>query len=55
MNSRFLAVLFMLGAFLTGCSVAALPCRVTGAVVKVIPVVGDPAGETLEACGDAID
>lgn len=55
MNFRFLAMLFLLGVFLTGCAVAAAPCRITGAVARVIPLIGDPVGETLEACGDAID
>lgn len=42
-------------ALLSGCAVLAAPCRLTGAVIKTVPVIGDPVGETLEACGDVID
>jgi hypothetical protein len=40
---------------LSGCSVAALPCRVASAGLKVVPVVGHPAAVPTDACADAID
>ena len=55
MNYRSLIMLISLAFFLGGCAVVAAPCRITGAVVKIIPVVGDPIGEVFDSCGDAID
>ncbi len=49
------AILVMLAS---GCGlqkVAALPFRVTGAVVSVVPVVGDAAHGVFEATADVID
>ncbi|WP_149540252.1 DUF6726 family protein [Siccirubricoccus phaeus] len=40
---------------LTGCGLVALPFRVTGDVVSVVPVVGKPVGAPIHAVGDAID
>jgi len=40
---------------LAGCGVVAAPFRVTGAVVKAVPVVGHPVAAPLDATGDAID
>ena len=40
---------------LSGCGVAALPCRVSSAALKIVPVVGHPAAAPLDACADAID
>jgi hypothetical protein len=49
-------VLVLLGCLaLTGCGVAALPCRVGAAVVSVVPVVGHPAATPLNACASVID
>ncbi|MBO1077114.1 hypothetical protein IAI60_21125 [Roseomonas sp. 1311] len=47
----FLAVLLPLG----GCGVVALPFRVTGDVVKAVPIVGDPVGAPIHAVGDVVD
>ncbi len=55
MNIRSVLALLLLSVVISGCGVAAAPCRLTGAVVKIIPVIGDPVGELLEACGDIID
>jgi hypothetical protein len=55
MNTQKLLSLMVISVFLSGCAVAAAPCRVTGAVVKVIPIIGDAAGAALDACGDIID
>jgi hypothetical protein len=49
------ATLILLCLALSGCGLAALPCRVSSAVVKIVPVVGHPAATPLDACADAID
>lgn len=40
---------------LNGCGVVALPCRVTSAMLKIVPVVGHSAATPLDACAAAID
>lgn len=35
--------------------VVAVPMRVAGAVISVIPVVGDPVHDAIDAAADAID
>ena len=50
-----LLLLLVIGIGLSGCGVVALPCRVTSAVVKVVPVVGHPVAAPFDACADAID
>ena len=52
--SRTIAVLILAGA-VSACSVAAAPCRATGSVVRIVPLIGDFVGGTLETCGDVID
>lgn len=47
----FLALLLALG----GCGLVALPFRVTGDVIGVVPVVGKPLGAPFRALGDVID
>lgn len=49
-----LIALAMLPA-LSGCGLLALPCRVTGAVVKIVPGVGHAAATPFDACASAID
>ena len=49
-----IATLFFL-ATVSGCSAAAAPCRVTGAVVEVVPLIGSVLGPAFKACGNAID
>ncbi|QQB34457.1 phosphoribosylglycinamide formyltransferase [Achromobacter deleyi] len=39
----------------TGCGLAAAPCRVTSAVIKIVPVVGGVAAAPTDACADIID
>ena len=41
------------GCFLT--KVATVPMRVGGAVVSVVPVVGEPASEAIDKAADAVD
>lgn len=55
MTFRRLLPLMLFSIFLSGCAVAAAPCRVAGAVVKIVPLVGDPVGGALDTCGDIID
>jgi uncharacterized protein DUF6726 len=40
---------------LSGCSVAALPCRVTADVVGVVPVAGSVVAAPFDACAGLID
>ncbi|WP_424135980.1 DUF6726 family protein [Roseomonas chloroacetimidivorans] len=40
---------------LSGCGVVALPFRVTGDVVRAVPIVGEPVGAPIHAVGDVID
>ena len=48
-------LLFGLLLVLGGCGLVALPFRVTGDVIGVVPVVGKPLGAPFRAVGDAID
>ncbi|WP_343056436.1 DUF6726 family protein [Paraburkholderia ultramafica] len=40
---------------LGGCAVAALPCRLTSATLKIVPVVGHAAATPFDMCASAID
>ncbi len=40
---------------LSGCGAVAAPCRVTSAVLKVVPLVGHTAAVPTDACAEAID
>lgn len=57
MNKRILilsvAALLLQGCFLT--KVVTVPMRVGGAIVSVVPVVGNPIDETIDAAADEID
>jgi len=48
-------MLILAGLSLSGCGLVALPFRVTGDVLSVVPVVGKPLGAPIHAVGDAID
>ena len=53
-----LVSLTVLIVFLSGCvftKVVTVPMRVTGAVVSVIPVVGDGVNNVLDTSADVID
>ncbi|KAA1005811.1 hypothetical protein PQR02_29405 [Paraburkholderia sediminicola] len=59
-SDRFIRVAawLTLGAALLplgGCAVAALPCRLTSATLKIIPVVGHAASTPFDMCASAID
>ena len=49
------AVLLLSLLILSGCGLAAAPCRVTSAVLKIVPVVGHAAAVPTDACADIID
>jgi hypothetical protein len=40
---------------LSGCGLAAAPCRVVSAGLKIVPVVGHAAAAPTDACAAAID
>jgi hypothetical protein len=40
---------------LSGCGVAAAPCRVGSAALKIVPLVGHVAAAPTDACADVID
>ena len=53
-----LLVFVLISLYLSGCvltKVVTVPMRVTGAVISVIPVVGDPIDEILGYSADVID
>jgi hypothetical protein len=49
------AIALLAAAFLTGCGVVAAPCRVTSAVIDMVPLVGHVAATPTDACAEAID
>ena len=51
---RVFLVLFVCGS-LSACGLAAAPCRVGSAALKIVPVVGHPAATPTDACAEAID
>jgi hypothetical protein len=55
--SRLTVLLLAVGVLssLNGCAVAAFPCRVLSATVKIVPVVGHGAAVPFDACSAAID
>lgn len=40
---------------LAGCGVLAAPCRISSAVIKIVPVVGHAAAVPTDACAALID
>ncbi|MBZ5792599.1 DUF6726 family protein [Burkholderia sp. D-99] len=50
-----LGVVLALAASLAGCGVAAAPCRVASAGLKIVPLVGHLAAAPTDACADVID
>ena len=53
-----LLVLALISLYLSGCvltKVVTVPMRVTGSVISVIPVVGDPIDDILGYSADVID
>ena len=50
-----IAVLLAVAVSLSGCGLAAAPCRLVSAIAKAIPVVGHQAAAPTDACAVAID
>jgi len=50
-----ITMLLGLGFALSACGLAAAPCRIGSAVLKVVPVVGHAAAAPADACADVID
>ncbi|MGF6265094.1 hypothetical protein OKW50_002065 [Paraburkholderia youngii] len=50
-----LGVAFALCAGISGCGLAAAPCRVASAGLKIVPVVGHVAAAPTDACAEVID
>ncbi|MFL9907569.1 DUF6726 family protein [Paraburkholderia sp. RL17-337-BIB-A] len=50
-----LGVMIALCAGMTGCGLAAAPCRVASAGLKIVPLVGHVAAAPTDACADVID
>ncbi len=48
-------LLLLTSLMLAGCGVAAAPCRVTSAVIDMVPIVGHAAATPTDACAEAID
>lgn len=40
---------------LSGCGLAAAPCRIASAGIKIVPVVGHAAAAPTDACATVID
>jgi hypothetical protein len=50
-----LIIAVMVPVMLSGCAVAAAPCRISAAVIKTVPVVGKVVALPLDACAEIID
>jgi hypothetical protein len=50
-----IAVVLLAGAMLSGCGLAAAPCRIASAGLKIVPLVGHVAATPTDACAEAID
>jgi hypothetical protein len=50
-----ISTLLLVAFMLSGCGVAAAPCRVGSAGLKVVPLVGHVAAAPTDACADVID
>lgn len=48
-------LLLVLAAILTGCGLAAAPCRMATAGLDIVPLVGHAAGTPTRACAEVID
>jgi hypothetical protein len=48
-------VLIISMLLIQGCGSVALPCRVTADVMRIVPIIGEPVAQVLDACGDIID
>jgi hypothetical protein len=48
-------LLAVLACALSGCGLAAAPCRLGSAALKIVPLVGHAAATPTDACADTID
>ena len=48
-------ILWLMAGLLSGCGVAAAPCRVTSAALDIVPIIGHPLAAPTDACAEAID
>ena len=55
MRLRWIGLIALLIAPLCGCGLAAAPCRVASAGLKILPVVGHVVAASTDACANAID
>ena len=55
MKWKLLAALVSALLALSGCGLAAAPCRIASAGLKIVPVVGHVAAAPTDACADVID
>jgi hypothetical protein len=55
MNRIVAAAIALAMLALSGCGLAAAPCRVGSAVLKIVPLIGHTAATPTDACADAID
>ncbi|GJH15351.1 hypothetical protein CBA19CS22_02435 [Caballeronia novacaledonica] len=57
MNVKWKAVaaLVAVSLGLSGCGLAAAPCRIASAGLKIVPVVGHVAAAPTDACAEVID
>jgi hypothetical protein len=53
--NRFSIVVLVASALLSGCGLAAAPCRVGSAALDIVPIVGHAAATPTDACAGAID
>jgi hypothetical protein len=51
----YLAALAVACMGLSGCGLAAAPCRIASAGLKIVPVVGHVAAAPTDACAGVID
>jgi hypothetical protein len=51
---KWLLIVALSGAA-TGCGLAAAPCRIASAGLKIVPVVGHVAAAPTDACATVID
>jgi hypothetical protein len=52
---RVIAALVAICMSVSGCGLAAAPCRIASAGLKIVPVVGHVAAAPTDACADVID
>jgi hypothetical protein len=58
MKTTRVLVLMLLSILLHGCvltKVATVPMRIGGAAVSVVPLVGNPIDDTIDAAADTVD